>query len=369
MRQIDKDTILLKEYVRHILLKEDEGDSAAMSGDVGLGADSPYGISFGSKEDMISTFISPFTDVFKTAVGKSKEISKKTQTLLGVGIQTVLTTLIPIYGYNYAEVFDKEKDAIGQIRGEYKEVYDKTDKALSSNDAAMLAFMASPGVVMGAIAAKQAPKAAKALFSVITGGVSDKIFDGAKNAAINSNRWALGDDNEGHHSSSNKKSKHDGPSGMDFSGIGETQINEEDKDKPKGDITPKKILTSKKFIEKAIASPKAKKMQQAATQIYRKSLSDVYSQAQAVIGKAKTIDDLEKIAKKKIPEADKIRQLQGKERAAAEKALIDGAHKAMKDFYVKNLNDQVNKVTKAGIPDEAQYVKDFKSVIQKISAL
>ena len=368
MRQIDKDTVLLKEYVRHILLKEDEGDSAAMSGDVGLGAESPYGISFGSKEDMISTFISPFTDVFKTAVGKSKEISKKTQTLLFVGIQTILTTLIPIYGYNYAEVFDKEKDAIGKIRGEYQEVYDKTDKALSSNDAAMLAFMASPGIVMGAIAAKQAPKVAKALFSVVTGGVSDKIFDDAKNAAVNSNRWALGDD-EGHSSSSNKKSKHSGPAGFDFGGVGESQINEEDQEKPNGNITPKKILTNKKFIEKSMESPKAKKMQQTATQIYRKSLSDVFSQAQSVIGKAKTVDDLERIAKKKLPEADKIRKLQGKERAAAEKALIDGAHKAMKDFYLKNLNDQVNKVTKAGIPDEAQYVKDFKSVIQKISSL
>jgi hypothetical protein len=317
---------------------------------------------------MYDTFIGPFVDVFKTAAGKTKEVVQKTKTLLHVALASTLTAIIPGFGYNYAEVFDDEKEKIEKIRSEYKEVYEKTDKALSSTDASMLAFMASPGLVLSSVAAKKGPGVAKDMLGGLTGGLSDELFDKVKEKAISAGRWSLGEDEdtEERRKKSKKTQRSDGKSPSDF--FGESHLLE-DATGEKKDITPEKIMRSKKFLNKAIDNPRVKELQRIATQTYRESLQKIYSQAEDVLKKARTIDDIEKMSKKKIPEAEKIKKLQGAEKEKAEKMLIDGVRKAMKEFYIKNLEEQVSTVLKTGIPEDAQYVKDFKAVIQKIKAL
>jgi uncharacterized protein YqgQ len=363
---------LLREYIRSSLLTEDDGGYDGVS----MGMIGPYGVRFGSNEDMYNAFVGPFVDVFKTAVGKTKEISRKAQTVVWVGLQTVLTTLIPVYGYNYAEVFDKEKEDIEKIRSEYQDVYDRTDESLKNNDAALLAFMACPAATLGAFGSKMAPKAAKEMFSAASGGLSDEIYDGLKNKLEKAGRWALGDDGGPRSSSGGSKSKgKKGPSGFDFSSMGESQINEEEEGSDKkGDVTPKKLLKSKLFLKKVLEAPKVQHMQKEASEIYRNSLNEVYTQAESILKKAKTVEDIEKIAGKKMKPDMKakiaeIKKLPPQEKAKAEQMLIDGSKKAMKEFYVKNLTDQVKVVTDAGIPEESQYVKDYRSTIQKIKAL
>ena len=143
---------------------------------------------------------------------------------------------------------------------------------------------------------------------------------------------------------------------------------------PKKDITPEKILRSKKFIKKALDTPKTKEMQQKATEIYRKTLSGVYSQAETLFKKTKTVEDIEKALKGKLKgdmqkKIDEVKKLPPDEKAKAEEMLVKGVKKAMKEFYIKNLTDHVEGVVKAGIPEEAQFVKDYRAVIQKIKAL
>ena len=228
-RRIDYDERLLREYVQSILLEDEAGGNTALFGGAGAGFNA-YDASFshgvgggagawsgGSAQDLHDTFIGPFVDVFKTAVGKTKEITRKTRTLLWVGLQTVLTTLIPIYGYNYAEVFDKEKEDIEKIRGEYKDVYDRTEAALSGPDATLLAFMASPALTLGAFAAKATPEATKGLFSAVSGGLSDEIYDGTKSKLEAAGRWLLGDDTGGKSRSRPSGKKGKGRSPSDFS--------------------------------------------------------------------------------------------------------------------------------------------------------
>lgn len=353
MRQCLKED-LIKEYVK-ALLREESVDMGGYPGAMEMMSASPYGVSFGSSEDLMKTFIQPFTDVFKTTLGKTKELAVKTRTLLNVSFKTIATTVLPGLNASYTDIFDKEKSSIDKIRSEYKDVYDRTAAALKSGDAAFLAFLASPSLVIGAIAAKQTPKAVKGLLSVVSGGLSDEVYDSIKSKAKAAGRWALG--NTPNKSKSDKK--------IDQKSEGRLREAEE----LKADITPKKILTSKKLISAAAESPKAKQMARAATEIYRKSLQDVYSEAENVLKKMKSVDDVEKASKKKIPEADAIRKLPPEERQAAEAALVGGLRKTMKEFYVKNLTDHVEGVIAAGVPESAQFVKDYRDTIQKIKAL
>lgn len=362
---------LLREYVKTVLNEDDAGGNPAYGGggDIGLGAGSPYGVSFGSGQDLIDSFITPFVDVFKTAVGKTKEITRKASTVLWVALQTVLTTLIPIYGYNYSDVFDKEKQDIEKIRSKYKDVYDRTDKALASSDAGMLAFMANPAVVLGAkFAAVATPKAAeeaKDLLSAATGGFSDSAIDSVASAYKKAGRWAVGDAGEIAPSKGPGKKT---PSAM----FGEAQLHE--KAGKKSPMTLSKVVRSKKFLNHVFASPEAQAMQKQAQAIYKRTLKEVYDQAEELLKSTKTVEGLEKAAKGKIKgdmksKVDEVKKLPPEEKKKAEEMLVKGVKKAMKEFYVKNLTDHVKKVMDAGIPADAQYVKDYKSVIQKIQSL
>ena len=346
------------------------GDYGGGSGDyVG-----PYGYAWGSNEDLYNTFVGPFVDVFKTAVGKSKEIGVKARTLLNVSVDTILSTLIPFYGANYAKIFDKEAENIKKLREKYKDVYERTDKALGGSDAVALAFMASPALVTGAWAASKAPGVIKDLLSGLSGGASDDIYEEIKEKAIEAGRWSLGEEEKDRQRRLRQK-KQKRKYGRRIGKIDpdvffrESQLNEKEDEQDKKDITPEKVIKSKLFLSKTLEAPQIKELQKIATETYRTSLKEIYKQAQDVLKNSSSIEDLEKAAKKKIPEAENLKKLQGEERVKAEKILIDGVRKAMKEFYVKNLTDQVESVVSAGIPEGSQYVKEFRSVIQKIKAL
>jgi multidrug efflux pump subunit AcrB len=343
------DNKLLRQYVRKVLTEDFGGYGGDYAG-IGLDVDSgPYGRSYGSNQDLYDAFIGPWVDVFKTAVGKSKEVTRTAWTAVDVVIGAALTSIIPGLGRTYENAFEEEKKDLEKIKSKYKDVYDKTDQALASTDAAFVAFMSSPALVIGKIAAEKSPTVAKEILSVATGGSSDEFID-----RIRSKNAEASDDK--------KKSKKDP---KDF--FGESQLNEEEKESQ--DSLERKILTNKKFLQKVTDAPTFKEMQQVAVELYRDTLKDIYGQAEAIVKKAKTIEDLQKLTKKPIPDADKIKKLPPAEKAKAEKLLLDGVRKAMKDYYVKSLEQQVASVTKAGIPEDAQYIKDFRSTIQKIKSL
>jgi hypothetical protein len=343
---------LLREYVRKVLTEDFGGYGGDYAG-IGLNVDSgPYGRSYGSNQDLYDAFIGPWVDVFKTAVGKTKEVTRTAWTAVDVVIGTVLTSVIPGLGRTYEDAFEEEQKDLKKIRDQYKDVYDKTDSALASTDAAVLAFMASPALVIGKMAADKSPAVAKEILSTATGGMSDDLFKDAMKS-------------KGSGGSGGKSKGKKDPSDI----FGESQkINEEQKENEKM-ARARKVLTNKEFLAQATAAPTFKEMQRAAVDLYRGTLKDIYKQAEDVLKKAKTIEDIQKMSKKPIPEADKIKKLPPEEKAKAEKLLINGVRKAMKDYYVKSLEQQVDSVVRAGIPEEAQYVKDFRTLIQKIKAL
>lgn len=389
-----EDRKLLKEYIRQILKEDGEYLSP------GAGEGSPYGVAWGSSEDLVSTFITPFTDVFKTAVGQSKEITRKGRTLLTLSFSALISSFVPFIGSSYKKIFEEERSDLEKIRNEYKEVYERTDKVFSSNEAAFLAFMAAPAPTLGFLAAKESPKVIKNLLSVVTGGLSDNLFDQVKEKAVNAGRWAgkegrtssiedkihrndfirfMDKDKDRYNDDSRYKDTSSetsaSVSGKDIgkaaaavaSELIEARIFE--KIEKKRGITSKEILANKTFISQAINLSDLASVQKRAIEIYRKTLTRVISEAQKILKNTHTIEDLEKISKKSLPETDKIKNLPPEEKKKAEKTLIDGIRKSMKDFYIKNLSDHVSEVVKSGIPEDSQYVKDYKSAIQKIQTL
>lgn len=363
-----KDTSLLREYVRDCL-REDSysgyADAGVTAADI-AGA-SPYGMSFGSGSELAKTFIEPFTDVFKTAVGKTKEITRTAATAIPVAVGVILSTLIPGVSAHYKEVFDAEKKDLDKIKSQYKDVYARTNEALASSDAAFLAFMASPSAVMGAWGLSKAPGVMSGILSVASGGLSDQLFEKIKNENFGSSsgpekkKKSITRD-----AAEEKKKSSDGKKKQTESFVKEA---EEPEEESRDDKIARKIYSNEKFINAVANSPKMREMQKVATETYRASLKEVYDQVDALFNKVKTVEDLKKFSKKPIPEIEKVEKLQGEEKQKAEQMLLEGTRKAIKQFYIKSLTTQYESVIRAGIPEDSQYVKDYKATIQKIKAL
>lgn len=359
--------------MQSILSEDESGGNPAMFGGGGMNAyDSQFAFTGGGGSgafsvggsDLAKTFLEPFTDVLKTGKGAAKELGARAKTLVSTVVGTAVTTLVPFLSRDYNDLFEEEEEKISKIRGEYKDAMDRTDAALGGPDAKFLALMASPGTAIAAVTAKEGPKVAKELLSVITGGYSDDVFDTAKSGAKAAGRWALGGSSKDDNSRRRRR--------------GESQLREEDDekssgDKKKGGITPEKILKSEKFLSKSLDNSETKKMQKIATKIYRETLNSAYGQAENVLKKVKTLEDVQKLAakgdsdvKKKLEDLKKLPQ---KEKDAAADIMIKGLRSATKEMYVKKLEDTVKAVVGGGIPEDSQFVKDYKDVIAKIKAL
>jgi hypothetical protein len=341
---------VLRQYVREVLNEELQ--------------------TYGSNEDLMNTFISPFTDVFKTAMGKAKEISRSAQTLVSVAVRTILTTFVPFLGEDYKAVFDAEKKDMEKIRAEYKQVYDRNDEALKNSDAGMIAFFVAPELVLGYKGFKGGAKVGKELVSTVTGGRLDGALEKIA-SKLEDAEEAI--DNSGKKDASAEDIKK-GLKGDSYYRVGRRLI---ERDEDSGDTKKKsqpdayaKALQSKKFQQLLHDDPEVSALREKVTKIYQGTLEEIYGKAVTVMKKAKTLEDVQKaMGGKKIPEYEKIKKLQGEEREKAEETLLKGVRDALKKFYIENLQKTVDEVKSAGIPDESPFIKDYKDTIAKIKAL
>ena len=356
---------LLREYIREVL-KEDDG---GVYGDLAMAdaMQNPWGVSFGSGEDLFNIFVKPFTDVVQTAAGKTKELSQKGQTLVRVAFETIATTLIPVLTDSYNEIFENEKEKIDKIRSEYAEVYQSNWDAFKDEDFQFLMFLYNPARYVTSKIAKKSPQAALGIISAVTGGTLDPYLDKIKSA------FGIGQE-EGPHRAKKSKNVSDmvgggmgggydvgwGDGGGGHHGAMEGVIREDDQQQ--GKPTLEQILTNPKFLEKIEASPMVQKMQRSAQQAVREPLQQVYKQAQAVL-RANSVQDLQQKLGKRLKGVEKLNQIEPNARRAAEQQLLAGVKKSMKTFYIKSLEKQAKQF--AGSPAE----QDYKGVIGKIKGL
>ncbi len=159
---------LIREYVKELLAEDDAADIMAAGA-----AMSPYGMHYGSSDDLYKIFIKPFTDVIQTTAGKTKEISASTGALAKVAVEAVITTLVPVLRDSYAEIFAHEKVELDRIRKEYASVYKANWDAFFDADVVVAAFFYAPAALLTIEFARKSPKAAAQLVSVLSGGRLD----------------------------------------------------------------------------------------------------------------------------------------------------------------------------------------------------
>jgi hypothetical protein len=340
---------LLREYVRAVISEDEGGGDGGVYGDLSS-ADagmSPYGVSFGSGQDLYKVFVAPFTDVVATAAGKTKEISQKGQTLLRVAFEAVATTLVPILRDSYAEIFAKEEAALDMIRNEYGEIYAANWDALRDNDVVLAAFMYNPARFLTTKLAQKSPKVVAKLISILSGGT----LDGWLKKVADKFGWDK--------ASGANKSVHGGSFGP-MEGV----IREED-DKHS---QVSQVLANDRVKAKLADSLLVKRMQQDGQALVRGTLEQVYKQASAVLG-AKSLQELQQKLGKPLKGMDKLAQLPQQERQKAEQVILAGAKKSMREFYVKSLEGQVKKALEAGVPEDHPFINDYRRTVSKIKAL
>jgi hypothetical protein len=299
-----------------------------------------------SEEDLYKAFIKPFVDVVGTAVGKTKELTVRAQTILKVALETALTILLPFGESEYKEIFEAQDKKIEEIQKDYAEVYKSTKDALGGSGLAIFAFTCFPAAAIGATIAKKGPKATANVLSTLSGGaLDDYIKKGFSEVGVNP------------------------------SDVFESVLREDEKEKKKEPSPEEKkkdklmnFLTNEKVIKAALNTPQAQRMQSEAQEILKSTLEQVMQQAEAMLSSA-TVEDIEKKMGQKIKGLDDLKKIEPKERAAAEKELLSKMRKSMKSFYVKNLEAHVKEVLAAGIPENSGYVQAYADVIRKIKSL
>ncbi len=401
MRQVLLSEKLLREYVRN-LLKEDDG-LGAYSGEYsqyGLSnvGDSPFGVTgYGSTNDLISAFITPFTDVVKTAAAETKKIAAHTATLLRVAFEVIISTLIPGIGANYEAIFNRRDERLNKIKEEYRDVYERTDKALASDDARLIAFMVNPAATLGYFAAKKTPAAVAGSLSIATGGISDELMEKSKGWSKEIGRTLLGRDESGKSRKSLGSGKRKDPDSFDWNKMGESRLFEDDQKKSsKSDKEKQKskednsedlarqflidFLKNPKVQNALKQTPKFAAMSKTATENEKETLKEIYEEA---VMTSKGLNSLEKIeqyikksakkqpkaseALKKIDEIKKIKDQ--KEKQIALNVLSKKVKDASKEFAQMRIKSEIEKFKKAGLTDTDEVIKNYISVLQKVNSL
>jgi hypothetical protein len=326
---------------RHKILKENqgggEGGAEGYSGLSSTFSGGGYYSTVGSS-DLYKIFIQPFVDVVRVGAGGAKEIIRRGYTLANVVFQSLMTSLIPILGDTYKEVFEEEARDIAKIRSEYADVYKRSIEVLKS-DAAALAFFTAPGAVITGLFVKRSPQIANSLLNTVTGRTYSTT---SKSSRVSPEESGLFD--------SYNRSFH--------------LLLGEDK---KSEL--KHYLEIKKKVNNAVeSSPIAGFLKRESTKIYKKTLENAFSEAFSVIT-AKKVEDIEKIIGKKLPEFDKIRDLPFAERMKEEQNLLSKMKESMKKLYIQPLLDRVKEARSSGISEQSPYIADHLDTIQKIQRL
>lgn len=328
---------LLREYIASILREDDAGSIAGAAAGM-----APYGMHYASKEQLYTTFIGPIFDVFKTGAAETKQLAARGWTAAWVAFESIATSLIPILSSDYQKIFEAEQKNIQAIKNEYKDVYERTDKALQSNDAKILSLLAFPEAAVTKSFITKTPKVAMDLISILSGGKLDDYLSKVKSKA-------------GIKESHFRRSKN--------------FLFEEDEKKDKKNKKEKIIkflvdaLTNEKVIEAIKDNPRVQRMKKDALEISSETTAAVLERANA-LASAKSFQDLKtKLNLSSIEGLEKLKDIPADERKQRETEVLTNLKKSMLEFYAKSLEKQAENFEGTGLANQ------YDEAIQKIKSL
>ncbi len=338
-------------------LVEDDGGAGGLYG-AAMG-EMPYGMHFGSANQLYATFVKPFTDVVKTAAGKTEELSARVQTAVRVAFEAIATTLVPALSSDYADIFAEEKRRLDAIKQRYADVYNATKGVLMGNDVLVAAFMFAPWAFLSAGMAARSPKAALSIVNVLGGG------NPAIGRFVSRVQQMYG---SGGSSGGDKWSRREDPGQGSWAFEGSVYlghvVNEEAEKRP----PLAQLLASDKVRAALQDSPVAKRMARDGQAIVTRTLKDVLAKAQVVL-KAGSLDDLEGTLGKKLPALDALRALKGPEHDAARSEVLRRVKASMKKVYTANLTKQAQAAVNAGLAKGHPFVKAYMQAVRAVDAL
>jgi hypothetical protein len=248
-----------------------------------------------------------------------------------------MTTLVPFLTDSYDEIFEQERADLQQIRSEYQHYYDATDAAFASADANILAFLAFPTASLTGKFVSTAPKAAKGILSVLTGGLSDKSLGGSKSPSRVFDSYA-----------------------REYNLL---LLQEADQDSLSNKIK------SKKFIEMMLQkSPIASSAASAALELHSRMLGERVKPILDIYD-AKSLDDLNKTlgSKIEIPDEKELDPKAKLSAADAQRKFLDAAKSTAQKAAIEQLKKYVEPVRKTFGSDHP-FVQNYDAVIDAISS-
>jgi hypothetical protein len=132
---MDKKTqYLIREYIRNIILNEDDGGDYGGSIGGGLAGATGIGMDIVSNDVIDRTLFKGWRDLFKTATSATKSLTASAIGVTKMAFDTAVNTIIPWYKEDYKKIFAKHQEAQNRIRQQQAPVYNSIKHALSSND-------------------------------------------------------------------------------------------------------------------------------------------------------------------------------------------------------------------------------------------
>lgn len=360
---------LLREYVRQILNEDFGGGDFGGGGGMGMG----FGGGYVDPSDMYTVFIKPFTDVYDTIQGKTKETSVAALRVLRVSLETALTTIIPILSSDYDKIFKKYDDRMDKVREEYKDIYDSTWTAFTDNDVVLAAFAMYPTMMITQITARKAPIPIIHTLDALTGGFFEKYFERMIKTLSPDDAKPLED---GGGSSGDPMHMGGygygggGYGGFDGGGFGEGVIYEKKapspKKKKKSGIADK--IMHPKIIAAVKRNPRVREMMNDSRTGFREVLEELFDKITKVAG-ARDLTQLQAVLGKQIPGMDEFSKLPPEQQQKASKKVMHDIRKAMIAMYTKNLTEQAKRSLAAGVPKEHPMIRDLMDAVKRIKSL
>ncbi len=381
---MEKTKKLLREFVKEVLKEDDTGgtgygggggDSSGQMGGWGYGMMN-YGPS------IRSWAIDPFLDLGKIFKASAMKIGTRVKTLGKIIVETVLTTVVPVLETNYKLIFEHEKNDLNKIRDKYRDAFSRVDGAFTE-DVMMLSFMLNPSsFVVGKVAANS-PKQILSALEIFSHG-NDNIKQYLDNVSkrleqihndltqdidqykIDQKGKFVPKGQRGPYLTQKKRDQFQKAGIMDSVNYSDHAIFESQKQETETSYIQKVLEDPnlKKLIE---SSPLAQQMQKDARNVANDLGNKILQEVRRVFA-AKTIEDLQQIVKKPLG-SEKLNTLSPQEKQQAEQILITQVKSAMKQFYIKSLEGEINNSLQRGISPNNLYIATLKNMINKIDQL
>jgi len=316
---------LIRKLIR-AKLQEDFDGGGDFGGDYGGG----YGFDPGSKR-LYRAFVQPFVDVGETALAGIEKMSNKTQQFAATLLTGLAASLIPFAKGNYKEIDAAADQRAKEISEKYKELFDRTQRELYSDDAIMANFLWNPVRHISGLVAVKSPNMALKLIDIVSGG------NAYVKSFTNSVRDKFGFKTE--NKIKNKKL---------LSEIG------------KKDVLTK--VVSHPEVKKSIEKSKYyKSMKSDAKKLVKQHVSSAIKKAKGIMN-FNSVEDVLKKTGAKI-DLDAIKKMEPSERSQAESVVINQAKDLIRNYFKEQLMKYSKKLDQEEL---AAIVKNGISVLESI---